>query len=164
MAELILFFMEIKLWNVCQGVHHVSVTWAAALDRGQCPCRVRLHILLYFQPFSHLELAQRSFEEHFKQLNSSAPARGCIQVFCTRHERLCHVYLNKWAVISQLLLTSHWTIIHSTTWESAWKSSEIPKPSETGGRMVTDFRDINQARGVSGRVPALSLSLFEQHE
>lgn len=85
------------------------------------------------------------------------PARGCIQVFCSRHERLCHVYLNKWAVISQLLLTSHWTIIHSTMWESAWKSSEIPKPSETEGRV--DFRDINQACGVTGRVPALSLSL-----
>lgn len=24
MAEIILFFMEIKLWNVCQGVHYLS--------------------------------------------------------------------------------------------------------------------------------------------
>lgn len=84
------------------------------------------------------------------------PAVGCSQVFCSRHERLGHVYLNKWAVISQLSCWHHTGLLFTAQCENL--PGKAVSPSETEGRMATDFRDINQARGVTGRVPALSLS------
>lgn len=87
-------------------------------------------------------------------------AQGLYEVYERLHRY--QFYLNKWGVISPMMLTWHWTIVHNTVWKSAWKSSggESNPLRNRGkdGRWL--FRDINQAHpGVTCRFTAVSLSL-----
>lgn len=115
---------------VCQGVHHVSVTWAGCNAHTGLGCTF-CFISSCPPILSWPRKASRSIS---KSSIPPVPAVRCIPVFCT-HERPCHyhIYLNKWGVISQLLLTSHWPILHSTMWELPGKAVN-PKALRNRGK------------------------------